>query len=154
MIKPRFRKAFLVFGIGILVLFVGVQFIPSSFSRTNPPVNGEPPWDSPATRETFFRACADCHSNESRFPWYSGIAPVSWLIEKDIREGRRHFNVSEWNQSERGGEDAVKEVSRGAMPMGPYLLMHPESNLNIAEKRAFVEGLRRTFGSITNEEDD
>jgi len=154
MIIPLYKRVFIGTAVVVTAAFIGIQFIPSSFSRTNPPVTGEPAWDSPATRATFVRACSDCHSNESRFPWYSTIAPVSWLIESDIRDGRRHFNVSEWDRSERGGEDAAKEVDRGAMPIGPYLLMHPETNLNAAEKRIFVDGLRRTFGNSEKEEDD
>ncbi len=146
MIKPQYKKLFRFVLIVFFVGFITIQFIPSSFSRINPPVTGEPKWDSPETRTTFLKTCADCHSNESRFPWYSSIAPVSWLIENDIRKGRKHFNVSEWNISERGGEKTTEEVQRGAMPIGPYLLMHPESNLTIAEKKKFLEGLMKTFG--------
>lgn len=147
MINVRFKKLFAITSITLVLALIIIQFIPSSFSRVNPPVTGEPAWDSPETRATFMTACADCHSNESRFPWYSRIAPGSWLIESDIREGRKHFNISEWDRSQRGADDAAEEVRRGAMPIGPYLLMHPEANLSASEKKRFVEGLHRTFGS-------
>ena len=147
MIKPLYKKIFTIVLISVAVLFVAAQFIPSNFSRTNPPVTGEPKWDSPATRATFMKACGDCHSNESVYPWYSRIAPVSFAVENHIIEGRRHFNISEWDRSMRGGDDAAKEVQKGSMPIGPYLLLHPEANLNAAEKKVFVEGLNATFNS-------
>lgn len=147
MLNPRFTRIIRRSAAALGVLFVVIQFIPSSFDRTAPPVTGEPQWDAPQTRATFMTACGDCHSNESRYPWYSSIAPGSWLIEYDIIEGRRHFNVSEWDRSQRGGEDAPDEVQRGSMPIGPYLLLHPEANFNAAQKTAFVEGLRRTFAN-------
>ncbi len=147
MIKPLYKKFFTIVLISAAVLVVAAQFIPSNFSRTNPPVTGEPKWDSPATRATFMKACGDCHSNETAYPWYSRIAPASLLIEKDVRDGRKHFNISEWDRSVRGGDDAAEEVQKGSMPIGPYLLMHPEANLNAAEKRTFVEGLKATFNN-------
>lgn len=147
MLNPRFTRIFRRSAAALAVLFVVIQFIPSSFDRTAPPVTREPLWDAPQTRATFMTACGDCHSNETRYPWYSSIAPGSWLIENDIREGRAHFNVSEWDRSQRGGDEAAEEAQRGSMPIGPYLLLHPEANFNAAQKTAFVEGLRRTFGN-------
>ena len=65
---------------GVLLI---IQFVPYGRDHTNPPVIAEPAWDSPQTRALFFRACADCHSNETKWPWYSTIAPASWLITRD-----------------------------------------------------------------------
>jgi hypothetical protein len=155
MIKQQYKKIFKILFIVLVVAFIGMQFIPSSFSRVNPPVTGEPAWDSQETRATFLRTCGDCHSNETRYPWYSTIAPASMLIESDIRDGRKHFNVSAWNVSQRGGDDAAGEVRKGSMPVGLYLLMHPEANLNPAEKKKFVEGLEKTFEhSSTGEKEE
>lgn len=147
MFKPGFKKIFTIVSVSSGIALALIQFIPSSFSRMNPPVTGEPAWNAPSTRATFMKACGDCHSNESVFPWYSRIAPASWLVEKDIKDGRDHFNISEWDRSTRGGDDAAEEVQKGSMPIGPYLLMHPEANLNAAEKRIFVEGLKATFNN-------
>ncbi|MDP1678315.1 MAG: heme-binding domain-containing protein [Bacteroidota bacterium] len=130
----------------ILIVFLLIQFIPSSLPHKNPPVTGEPQWNSAETRSTFFKACADCHSNETVFPWYSTIAPVSWLVESDVRSGRKHFNISEWDQQEQKGDEAAEEVRHGSMPTGLYVLMHPQANLNAVEKKKFVEGLTATFG--------
>ncbi|HSR74031.1 MAG TPA: heme-binding domain-containing protein, partial [Sulfurovum sp.] len=81
-----------IFGVIILVI-TAIQFIPYGKDHVNPQVIAEPEWDSKQTRDLFVRACADCHSNETKWPWYSNIAPLSWLIQYDVEEGREHFNV-------------------------------------------------------------
>ncbi len=131
----------------IVGLSVLIQFVPYGREHTNPEVVSEPRWDSPRTRELFMRACGDCHSNETKWPWYSGIAPISWLVAYDVDEGREHFNVSMWGvQEENEGEEAAEEVREGEMPPFGYLLAHPEARLDEAEKRELIEGLVRTFG--------
>ncbi len=131
----------------IVGLSVLIQFVPYGREHTNPEVVSEPRWDSPRTRELFMRACGDCHSNETKWPWYSGIAPISWLVAYDVDEGREHFNVSMWGvQEENEGEEAAEEVREGEMPPWAYLLAHPEARLDEAEKRELIEGLVRTFG--------
>jgi mono/diheme cytochrome c family protein len=132
-----------------------IQFIPYGKEQTNPPVIAEPKWDSLKTRELFMRACGDCHSHETKWPWYSKIAPISWLIYYDVMEGRRHFNVSAWGaQRKNEGDEAAKELAEGEMPPKPYLLMHLEARLSPEEKKMLIEGLKRTFGSDSEEEDD
>jgi mono/diheme cytochrome c family protein len=81
----------------VLLVAVLIQLIPFGHSHTNPPEAGEPAWNSPATRELIHRACFDCHSNESVWPWYSNVAPVSWLVQRDVNEGRSHLNFTEWD---------------------------------------------------------
>lgn len=152
MIKPSYKRAGKALAAMLAGAFILIQFIPSSFDRTEPPVTAEPPWNSPETRSTFYTACGDCHSNRTVYPWYSRIAPGSWLIEQDIRKGRKHFNVSEWDRSQRGGEDAAGEVRKGSMPIGPYLLMHPEANFTAEQKLRFAEGLTATFGDGNDEQ--
>jgi len=78
---------------GVIVL-IAIQLVPYGHAHTNPPVTGDPQWDSPQTRELAKRACFDCHSNETVWPWYSNIAPVSWLIQHDVDEGRSRMNFS------------------------------------------------------------
>ena len=96
MIKPLFKKIALILLIVLSLVFIVIQFFPSNIPHANPPVTGEPTWNSPETHAAFFKACADCHSNETRWPWYGNVAPVSWLVENDVRSGRKHFNISEW----------------------------------------------------------
>jgi hypothetical protein len=126
----------------IVVLLVLIQFVP--IDRTNPPVVREPNWDSPQTRAYAVRACFDCHSNETKWPAYSYIAPISWLVADDVEEGRKDFNMSDWKPGK--GDEAAKEVRKGDMPMWQYALMHSEAKLTDAEKKEFIAGLIATFG--------
>ena len=138
-----------------LLLLVAIQFIPYGKNHTNPPVIAEPKWDSPQTRTLFMRACGDCHSHETKWPWYSNIAPVSWLVYHDVVEGREHFNISAWgHQKKNEGDEAAEELEEGEMPLKPYLLAHPEARLNKQEKALLIEGLKKTFGEKKEKEDD
>lgn len=148
MIKTKARWRSVVKGVVLAfgVIFVLIQLIPAGAARTNPPVTAEPAWDTPRTRELFVRSCADCHSNQTRWPWYSHVAPVSWLLAKDVREGREHFNVSEWNRPQDDAEDAAEEFGKGEMPLWFYLPTHPEARFNDAERAELLAGLKATFG--------
>lgn len=86
------------FGALALVL-LAIQLVPYGRDHHNPPAVAEPPWDSPQTRELFVKACADCDSNQTRWPWYSHIAPVSWLVQRDVEEGRSKLNLSLWGSA-------------------------------------------------------
>ena len=112
-LSPRTR--FFLKVVGGLVL--GIQFIPV-FPRTNPPTITRLPWDSPTT-EAFARAsCFDCHSNETHWPWYSYIAPVSWVIVRDVNQGREQLNFSELT-SDDGPGPLIKRINNGSMPPPP-----------------------------------
>lgn len=138
---------------GIALTAVAIQFIPYGKTHTNPPIIAEPTWDSPRTQELFNRACANCHSHKTTYPWYSNVAPVSWLIERDVMEGREHFNVSAWGEQKKNeGDEAAKEVKEGSMPPWFYLPTHPEAKLTDAEKTELIQGLENTFGKEGNEE--
>jgi len=139
--------------IGTLALFVGIQFVPYGKNHTNPPIISEPQWDTPRTKELFNNACANCHSHQSTYPWYSNVAPVSWLLQRDIDEGREHFNVSAWGaQKKNEGKEAAKEVREGEMPPWFYLPTHPEAKLSNSEKQELIRGLEKTFGKEASEE--
>jgi hypothetical protein len=127
-----------------IALFVAIQLVPYGHDRTNPPVVAEPRWDSPATRALAERACYDCHSNETRWPAYSRIAPVSWLIMSDVTEGREKLNFSEW-KAPKNPEDVPKEVREGGMPPWYYTPMHSAARLTDAERRALADGLTVTI---------
>lgn len=87
------------------------------------------------------RACNDCHSNETVWPWYSNIAPVSWLVASDVNEGRAHLNFSNWTQPGAEGEkpdigDLCSEVQAGKMPLRSYTALHPQAKLSGQEVAA------------------
>jgi cytochrome c551/c552 len=126
----------------VIAVLVVIQ-IPPWLLETNPPVVAEPQWDSPQTRALAQRACFDCHSNETVWPWYSRIAPPSWLVVFDTIRGRNHLNFSEWGigRSGRGMGESAEQIQRGAMPPAIYLTMHPNAALNAAEKQQLIDGL-------------
>ena len=135
------------FGLGIVLIFIVIQFIPFGRDHTNPPVIAEPSWDSTQTKKLFDRACADCHSHTTTWPWYSNIAPVSWIISDHVEEGREHFNVSAWGaQKHNEAEEAAEEVEEGEMPIFGYTITHPEARLSKEEKELLIQGLKATFG--------
>jgi mono/diheme cytochrome c family protein len=131
----------------ILGLFLLIQLVPYGRNHTNPAVGQEPAWDSTQTRELAQRACFDCHSNETTWPWYSNVAPVSWLIQHDVDEGREKLNFSEWNRRQREAREAAKTVQDGSMPRWFYVPLHPEAGLSATDKAALIKGLQTTFGS-------
>jgi mono/diheme cytochrome c family protein len=132
--------------VGSVLLLVILQLIPYGRAHTNPPLLTAPTWDSPQTQALFERACGDCHSNQTRWPWYSNIAPISWLVQRDVDEGRAKLNVSEWGQGEQETEEIGEVVENGEMPPRIYLLTHPEARLLAQEKTALVDGLQASLG--------
>ncbi len=129
------------------VVALAIQLVPYGRDHSLPPVSGEPAWDSPATRALVARACFDCHSNEVRWPWYSNVAPVSWLVLRDVQVGRDELNFSEWDR-QRGDEasEAAETVRDGEMPPAIYRLTHPSARLNAEERAQLIRGLAATFG--------
>lgn len=125
---------------------MAIQLVPYGRDHENPEVVGEPPWDRSRTRELFFQVCKDCHSNETVWPWYSSVAPASWLVRRDVGEGRSHFNVSEWGRDENHGDEAAELLRAGEMPPWFYLPMHPNARLSDGEREELVAGLSATFG--------
>jgi hypothetical protein len=132
---------------GLLGLFVLIQLVPFGREHTNPPVTGEPAWTSPEVRALAVRACFDCHSNESKWPWYSHVAPVSWLVANHVEEGRHELNFSEFDRSQKHARDAAEELREGEMPMKGYVVMHAEAKLTDAEKQQLTEAFVAMFGA-------
>ena len=132
--------------LGVLVVaFALTQAVPYGRDHSNPPVSQEPAWDSPQTRALAVDACFDCHSNQTSWPWYTNIAPVSWLVQRDVDNGREALNFSEWDQ-EQEGEDAVEVVQDGSMPPDYYGWLHPKARLSDEERQALIRGFQAMFG--------
>jgi mono/diheme cytochrome c family protein len=133
-----------------LIVFVGlfllIQLVPYGRDHSNPAHKVEPNWDKPATRALAQRGCFDCHSNETVWPWYSHVAPVSWLVMSDVVNGRHELNFSEWDKPQDEADHAGKMITRKKMPLKKYLLLHPEARLTDAERDALASGLNSTIG--------
>ena len=123
-------------GLGVLAIFAALQAV--RFGRTNPPVSAdlEAP---PDVKSVLRRACYDCHSNETTWPWYTQVAPFSWLAHYDVSEGREAVNFSEWGaqgpeQRAKKRRESAESVAEGEMPPWYYLPAHPEARLSEADK--------------------
>lgn len=120
--------------------FVLVQFVPAN--RANPPVESSGPANA-AVRDVLRRSCFDCHSNETRWPWYSRVAPASWLVAHDVHEAREEMNFSTWNRidAERRAKliyEIGEEVEEGEMPPWKYTIMHGDARLSSEGKSALL----------------
>jgi len=137
-------------GIIVLVIVLGfalIQLIPYGRSHTNPPVVQEPSWNRPETRFLAQRACFACHSNETYWPWYSNVAPVSWLVQRDVDEGRRHLNFSEWGAGRHEVGEVGETIREGEMPPPYYVLIQSPAKLSVQERDALVNGLLASIGA-------
>ncbi len=142
------KRTVLLVVVGLVVAFVALQGVPYGRDHGNPDVLAEPPWDSAETQALFERACADCHSNETQWPWYSNVAPFSWLVQSDVDEGRKAFNTSAWGTGPSGeAHEAAEKTAEGEMPPWQYELTHGDARLSSGERDRLVAGLRATFGS-------
>lgn len=118
--------------LGIVFLLVGIQLVP--VERTNPPVTAE--IQAPAEVQAILkRACYDCHSNETVWPWYSYIAPISWRVAGHVDHGRGNLNFSTWgnlpiDEREKLRREIWEEVEEAGMPLPDYLRMHSEARLS------------------------
>jgi hypothetical protein len=145
--KRKFLVSVYILAAVILGLLLLIQLVPYGRDHTNPPVVSEPNWDDPQTRQLASRACFDCHSNETIWPWYSNIAPFSWLVQYDVDGGRERFNFSNWQENPVEEADEFAEViQEGEMPPAQYLLIHSEARLTDAEKAQLIAGLITTLG--------
>jgi hypothetical protein len=144
------------FALGLLVAFVLVQFIP--VKKTNPAVDpAQTLWASglvPTGFQTIFqRSCKDCHSNLTTWPWYSHVAPVSWMVTSDVNGGRSHFNIDDWGtySSEKKQSRFTKlceEMKSGGMPDSKYTLIHRSAKLTDQERTemcTWAEAARQTL---------
>jgi hypothetical protein len=136
------RHAFRAILWSAAIAIVAAQFVP--FDRSETSVNRDLP-APPVVKDAIERACYDCHSNQTRWPWYSAVAPFSWWIHHEVREGRLRLNFSSWTDytSDPGSEDQkLDEVARliasGAMPPWYYRAMHRGARLTPAELAAIT----------------
>ena len=144
------KKTGLVLGT-LVGLFILIQIIPVNF--TNPPVQAEQDFlvvnqASDEVAQKLKQSCYDCHSNETKYPWYSKVAPVSWLLKEHIDDGRRHLNFSTWDTYDLKKKDhKLEEISEaleeGWMPMDQYLWMHKEAELSAAERQELSNWMKQ-----------
>jgi mono/diheme cytochrome c family protein len=126
----------------LVALLIAIQFVP--YGRDHADRGGRQiAWDSSRTRQLMVGACMDCHSNESRWPLFSNVAPVSWLVQRDVDNGRHKLDLS---TDDADVEKMVEAIREGSMPPWQYKPAHPGARLSDREKRDLIRGLVATFG--------
>ncbi len=134
---------------GCLLIGGLIQLVPYGRNHTNPSVVSEPVWNNSTTKALAQRACFDCHSNQTVWRWYSNIAPFSWLIQRDVDQGRRVLNFSDWQNANSRRVSRISEViTRGSMPPIQYIVIHWNAVLSASEKQELIAGLQASLTSL------
>jgi len=142
--------------ISLLVGFVGIQIVRPD--RTNPPTDAGSTLEArfhpdPEVSRLLAEACNDCHSHQTTWPWYSNVAPVSWLVADDVHEGRKHFNLSRIGEQAAARQskslsEAAEEVGEGGMPPQSYTLTHPGARLSADDRRRLAAWFESAAASV------
>jgi mono/diheme cytochrome c family protein len=140
----RFRTIIKWAALGFVVVLVAIQFVPYGRDHSNPAGGRQIAWDSPRTEQLMTDACMDCHSNLTKWPWYSNVAPISWLVQKDVEDGREALNLS---TGEVEVDEMIEAIREGSMPPWQYKPTHPGARLSDQEKQDLIRGLEATFGA-------
>jgi len=128
----------------LVVALLVAQVVPYGRTHGNPDVRLEPVWVDARTRDLAVAACFDCHSNETRWPWYTDIAPLSWWITNHVDEGRAVLDFSEWDRHRQEIRELGETIREGEMPPFSYVILHPGARLTEAEKEDLSAGLTAT----------
>ncbi len=145
-VKMRFKK-YIKWVLAVLIVLFGLLQLVQP-ERTNPPIQSDflTVTKAPAQVVTMFNAaCYDCHSNATRWPWYSYVAPMSWQIAQDVSHGRKHVNLSEWpatpDLARKKIEDMSDEIDDGDMPLGKYTMIHKDARLTADQRSELTQWL-------------
>ncbi len=137
-----------IIAIAMITATLGLmQLVP--YRVSNPRVTAEPRWDTPQTRALVVAACYDCHSNQTKTPWYGHLAPLSWWLTSHVNDGRAAVNFSEWDRPQgEGARNLAESVRDGSMPPSYYTWfgLHSGAKLSSGQRATLVAGLAKTFG--------
>jgi len=139
--RSRWRRALRWSGIGVVAVLVAIQLVPYGWWHTNPAVVRDAPWPDERSASIARTSCYSCHSNETDWPAYSYVAPMSWLVRVDVEDGRAELNFSDWDEYADEAEDAIEAVSSGEMPLGRYTLIHRDAELTDEEAQVLIRAL-------------
>ena len=152
------KKTLKIIAILVVIAIVAIQFVRPD--RTNPPVDQaqilEATTAVPAdVKEILVRSCSDCHSNETRYPWYSNVSPFSWFLVDHIREGRGELNLSEWGtytaeKKKRKLDEICEMVQSAEMPLPSYLWIHRDAVLSESDKKVLCDWSEEASNAIGN----
>jgi hypothetical protein len=143
-LTKRLVKRVLLGGMALLLV---IQLVPYGHSHSNPAVTRAANWPAGPGEEIARRSCYDCHSNLTKWRWYSNIAPMSWLVQRDVEGGRDNLNFSEWNRGQADLGDVVEQVSGGGMPPLQYTIVHSSASLSSTDKTQLAAALKELYAS-------
>jgi len=151
----RTWKKVIITMVGVLFLgFVLIQAVP--VDRSNPPVESDIP-TPPDVKDILRTSCYDCHSNETHWPWYGYLAPVSWWMKSHLNSARDHLNFSTWDsystQEQELIEESIEEIEDGGMPPGYYKPLHSGSGVS-DEELAILQAWATQYGQLDRGEED
>ena len=143
------RRRIVVVGGALLGVFALMQLVPYGWAKSNPPVTASAPWPDERAEAIARTSCYACHSNETEWPVYSYVAPMSWLVRNDVDGGRDELNFSEWDEdSADAAEDAEEEIVEGRMPLPNYRRVHRDAQLTDEEAAVLIDALGQMAGSF------
>jgi hypothetical protein len=144
--RTRLRTHVLHVVLVLAAVFLVLQLIPYGWTHSNPPVTSAAPWPDAESEAVARQSCYSCHSNETDWPAYSYVAPMSWLVRRDVDSGRRAMNFSEWDPADNEAEDAIDEIEDGDMPPSQYTLIHRDATLTDEEQAILSRALNQMAG--------
>lgn len=144
--RPRLRRWLLRSAGAAVVLFGLLQLVPYGWTHSNPPVVEDTPWPDARSATVARQSCYSCHSNETDWPAYSYLAPMSWLVRNDVDRARDELNFSDWDEAVDELDDAVEMVDEGSMPPRRYTAIYREAALDDEEEQVLLAALRQLDG--------
>jgi len=121
------------------IIFGLMQLVPYGWWHDNPAVIRAAPWPDAASEQIARTSCYSCHSNETEWPIYSYVAPMSWLVRYDVERGRDELNFSDWDSGD--ADDAIDMIEEGNMPLDRYVMIHRDARLDDTERDTLIAAL-------------
>lgn len=140
--RSRGRRVLRTASIAGVAVFLAIQLVPYGWQKSNPPVRAAAVWPDAESERIARSSCYACHSNETDWPAYSYVAPMSWLVRRDVDQGRDELNFSEWDDDSGEADDAIETIEDSTMPPQQYALIHRDAVLDDDEAAALIEAVR------------
>lgn len=144
---PPSRREVKFGALGALALLLLIQVVPYGHAHSNPPVTQAAKWPAGTGQQIAEAGCYDCHSNLTKWRWYSNVAPSSWLVQHDVEDGRGALDFSEWNRPQPDAGELVEKVESGEMPPLQYKLAHSEARLSAQQKKQLVAAITGLYAT-------
>jgi mono/diheme cytochrome c family protein len=145
--RPSRRRRAVLIAVAVLAgVFVVLQLVPYGHDHGAPATTKRADLE-PAAAQVFAGACADCHSNATRWPWYTNVAPASLLVVNDVKGGRDHMNLSRWDTPQPELDEVVHTIDDSEMPPVQYKLVHGDARLGATQRRALIAGFRALYAT-------